>query len=64
MAGITRTNVDGVFFVNCRRGDEVSSGLAYYKEMNLEGGSGPDDYVDVVHGSFTTWERAGSGKQI
>jgi hypothetical protein len=57
-----RSHPDGVYFVNCTRGSEVSSGLAYYKQLRDGGNDGqqPDDYVDVVHGSFTSWERSGS----
>jgi hypothetical protein len=59
-----RSHPDGVYFVNCQRGNEISSGLAHYRNLNpgANDGQQPDAYVDVSHGSFTTWEDAGEGK--
>jgi hypothetical protein len=61
-----RSHPDGVYFVNCQRGNEISSGLAYYRNMNPGANDGrrPDAYVDVSHGSFITWENAGEGKSL
>jgi hypothetical protein len=49
---------DGVYLVNSLRGEEKSSGLAYYKNMRAGGNDGqlPDDYVDLVHGDLIKWE--------
>ena len=61
-----RSHPDGVYFVNCQRGNEISSGLAYYRNLNpgANDGQQPDAYVDVSHGSFITWEDAGKGKSL
>ncbi|KAH7305078.1 hypothetical protein BKA65DRAFT_415927 [Rhexocercosporidium sp. MPI-PUGE-AT-0058] len=58
--GIQRNTQDGVYFVNCFRGDEKSSGLAYYSHFGNNDGQQPDDYVDVTHGDLTWWENGGS----
>ena len=59
-----RSHPDGCYFVNCRRGDEISSGVAYYRNLDpgLNDGQQPDAYTNVSVGSFTTWESAGVGK--
>ncbi|KAF5708099.1 myroilysin precursor [Fusarium mundagurra] len=46
-----------VYLVNSVRGNEVSSGMAYYGDKNPPGKMArPSDYTDVTHGSFTYWE--------
>jgi hypothetical protein len=57
---------DTVYLVNSYKGNEISSGMAYYADGHeATGGSRPDDYVDVVHGSNIIWEgRAVKGKFI
>jgi hypothetical protein len=37
--------------------------MAYYKILNPGSnvGQGPDDYIDVVHGSYVMWENGGAG---
>ncbi|KAF5650718.1 myroilysin precursor [Fusarium sp. NRRL 52700] len=48
---------DSVYLVNSYKGNEISSGIAYYADgHSATGGSRPDDYVDVVHGSNIIWE--------
>lgn len=48
---------DTIYLVNSSKGNEVSSGMAYYGDGHEStGGSRPDDYVDVVHGSNVHWE--------
>ena len=51
---------DGNYFVNCQSSDgTVSSGIAYYSHLNpgQNAGQRPDHYVDVLHGSYVTWEQ-------
>ncbi|KAF4339549.1 myroilysin precursor [Fusarium beomiforme] len=51
------TAAESVYLVNSVKGNEISSGIAYYKDgHSATGGSRPDDYVDVVHGSNIIWE--------
>jgi hypothetical protein len=63
----TRQNpadTDGNYFVNCQKSDgTVSSGMAYYKNLvpGQNVGQQPDDYIDVTHGSYVTWESTGVG---
>ena len=59
-----RSHPDGCYFVNCQRGNEISSGVAYYRNLDpgLNDGQQPDAYVNVSVGSYTTWESAGVGK--
>ncbi|KAF5964702.1 allantoate permease [Fusarium bulbicola] len=46
-----------VYLVNSVKGNEVSSGMAYYGDKNPPGNMArPSDYTDVTHGSFTYWE--------
>ncbi|KAF5243606.1 hypothetical protein FANTH_8186 [Fusarium anthophilum] len=46
-----------VYLVNSIKGNEVSSGMAYYGDKNPPGNMArPSDYTDVSHGSFTYWE--------
>ncbi|KAG5753140.1 hypothetical protein H9Q69_008481 [Fusarium xylarioides] len=51
---------DTLYLVNSWKGDEISSGMAYYADghdaTGGTGGSRPDDYVDVTHGSHIIWE--------
>ncbi|KAF5678636.1 myroilysin precursor [Fusarium circinatum] len=48
---------DSVYLVNSYKGSEISSGIAYYADGHpATGGSRPDDYVDVTHGSNVIWE--------
>ncbi|KAM0467322.1 hypothetical protein ACHAP7_012065 [Fusarium lateritium] len=48
---------DTIYLVNSSKGSEISSGMAYYGDGHEStGGSRPDDYVDVVHGSNVRWE--------
>lgn len=59
------SDTDGNYFVNCVNNVDgtTSSGMAYYKNLNpgQNAGQQPDDYVDVIHGSYQTWESVGSG---
>ncbi|KAF5694694.1 myroilysin precursor [Fusarium denticulatum] len=54
------TAADTLYLVNSWKGNEISSGMAYYADghdaTGGTGGSRPDDYVDVTHGSYATWE--------
>ncbi|KAK0111746.1 hypothetical protein ONS95_002083 [Cadophora gregata] len=61
-ANPVRLHPDGIYLVNCRRGQEISSGVAYYRNLRNGGNFGqiPDDYVDVTKGSFTNWEQTGT----
>lgn len=48
---------DTIYLVNSYKGNEISSGMAYYADGHEQNGvSRPDDYVDVVHGSNVHWE--------
>lgn len=51
---------DTLYLVNSWKGNEISSGMAYYADghdaTGGTGGSRPDDYVDVTHGSHIIWE--------
>ncbi|KAF5674603.1 myroilysin precursor [Fusarium denticulatum] len=48
---------DSVYLVDPHNGSEVYSGIVYYTDgHSATGGSRPDDYVDVVHGSNIIWE--------
>lgn len=51
---------DTLYLVNSWKGNEISSGMAYYADghdaTGGTGGSRPDDYVDVSHGSHIIWE--------
>jgi hypothetical protein len=58
---------DILYLVNSWKGNEISSGMAYYADghdaTGGTGGSRPDDYVDVTHGSHIIWEgQAVKGK--
>ncbi|KAF5648955.1 myroilysin precursor [Fusarium sp. NRRL 52700] len=54
------TAADTLYLVNSWKGNEISSGMAYYADGHDAtggiAGSLPDDYVDVTHGSYATWE--------
>ncbi|KAF4954335.1 hypothetical protein FGADI_5358 [Fusarium gaditjirri] len=54
------TAADTLYLVNSWRGNEISSGMAYYADghdaTGGTGGSRPNDYVDVTHGSHIIWE--------
>ncbi|KAF5643431.1 myroilysin precursor [Fusarium tjaetaba] len=46
-----------VYLVNSVKGNEVSSGMAYYGDKSPPGNMArPSDYTDVTHGTFTYWE--------
>ncbi|TVY59821.1 hypothetical protein Focb16_v003612 [Fusarium oxysporum f. sp. cubense] len=46
-----------VYLVNSRKGNEISSGMAYYGEGHSAANMAhPDDYVDIRHGSNIQWE--------
>lgn len=51
---------DTLYLVNSWKSNEISSGMAYYADghdaTGGTGGSRPDDYVDVTHGSHIIWE--------
>ncbi|CAJ0546562.1 Ff.00g011890.m01.CDS01 [Fusarium sp. VM40] len=48
---------ESVYVVNSRKGNEVSSGFAYYADNKVSPwGRRPDDYTDVTHGSLRVWE--------
>lgn len=59
--GIVRNTQDGVYFVNCTRGDQRASGIAYYTHFGNNDGQTPDDYVIVNSGDFQWWENGGEG---
>ncbi|EKJ72297.1 hypothetical protein FPSE_07526 [Fusarium pseudograminearum CS3096] len=58
LAGITSVNAawESIYIVNSRKGNEISSGCAYYQDNAGAWGRRPDDYVDVTHGSHRVWE--------
>lgn len=61
--GIVRTTNDGVYLVNCFKGDQISSGIAYYSFLGNNDGQQPTAYIDVAKGKNITWEGTpGSGK--
>ncbi|KAL4731230.1 hypothetical protein ACLX1H_000193 [Fusarium chlamydosporum] len=44
-------NAELVYLVNSKKGNEISSGMAYYADgHSVANGARPDDYTDVVHG--------------
>ncbi|KAF4338962.1 myroilysin precursor [Fusarium beomiforme] len=46
-----------VYLVNSRKGNDISSGMAYYGEGHSPAnGARPDDYTDIRHGSNIQWE--------
>ncbi|KAH7350893.1 hypothetical protein BKA65DRAFT_246865 [Rhexocercosporidium sp. MPI-PUGE-AT-0058] len=60
--GIVRTTNDGVYLVNCFKGDQISSGIAYYSFLGNNDGQQPTAYIDIAKGSNVTWEGSlGSG---
>jgi hypothetical protein len=54
--GIRRSTNDGVYLVNCFRGNEISSGVAYYSYLGGNDGHRPNAYIDVVKGQNVNWE--------
>ncbi|PNP84150.1 hypothetical protein FNYG_02838 [Fusarium nygamai] len=59
MVGAVSVNAaddDSYFIVNSRRGNEVSSGVAWYSNRNNAWGRQPQNYVDVEHGVVRKWE--------
>ncbi|KAI7758877.1 hypothetical protein ACKAV7_011489 [Fusarium commune] len=51
------TAADTLYLVNSWKGNEISSGMAYYADGHEPSdGPRPDDYVDVTHGSHVIWE--------
>ncbi|KAK5118447.1 hypothetical protein LTR62_002961 [Meristemomyces frigidus] len=62
--GIRRTTNDGVYFVNCFKGNQVSSGIAYYSFLGNNDGQQPTAFINVTQGSNVVWEGTpGSGKR-
>ena len=60
--GDRRTTTDGVYLVNCFKGNQVASGIAYYNFLGNNDGKQPTAYIDVVKGGYQTWEgKPGSG---
>lgn len=59
--GPRRTTADGCYFVNCFKGSDRSSGIAWYKFLGNNDGHQPDAYIDVSKGSNIIWESSGSG---
>ena len=60
--GDRRTTSDGVYLVNCFKGDQISSGVAYYSFLGNNDGQQPTAYIDVVKGGNQIWEgEPGSG---
>lgn len=51
-------NRDGLYFLDCRRGEQVKTALAYYK--NFQDGANdnqfPDDITNVTEAGFGVWE--------
>ena len=51
-------NRDGLYFLDCRRGEQVKTALAYYK--NFQNGANdnqfPDDITNVTEAGFGVWE--------
>ncbi|CEI61421.1 unnamed protein product [Fusarium venenatum] len=46
-----------VYLVNSVKGNEISSGMAYYADgHSAENFAQPQDYTDVTHGSNVHWE--------
>lgn len=61
--GIVRTTNDGIYLVNCFKGDQISSGIAYYSFLGNNDGQQPTAYIDVAKGNNILWEGTpGSGK--
>jgi hypothetical protein len=61
--GIVRT-ADGVYLVNCFKGNEISSGIAYYANLGNNDGQQPTSYINVTQGSNILWEGTpGSGEK-
>lgn len=63
--GLRRSTNDGVYLVNCFKGDQISSGIAYYAFLGNNDGQQPTAYIDVSKGRNTTWEGTpGSGSYL
>jgi hypothetical protein len=58
LAAVQAVNAgESVYVVNSRKGNEVSSGFAYYADNRVSPwGRQPDAYTDVTHGSLRVWE--------
>jgi hypothetical protein len=58
LASVTAVSAgwESVYIVNSRKGNEISSGCAYYTDNAGAWGRRPDDYVDVTHGRHHVWE--------
>jgi hypothetical protein len=58
LAGLTSVNAawESIYLVNSRKGNEISSGCAYYVDNAGAWGRRPDDYTDVTHGTHHVWE--------
>lgn len=62
--GIVRTTTDGVYLVNCFKGNKISSGIAYYANLSNNDGQQPTSYINVTQGSNVIWEGTpGSGEK-
>lgn len=61
-ATIDKRTFRGVDLVNCHNADQISSGIAWYGQR-VPNGQQPDDYKDVDHGSYASWESPGSGSK-
>jgi hypothetical protein len=59
--GIVRNTQDGVYLVNRVRGNQRTSGLAYYVNFGNNDGQEPDDYVEVSNDDYMWWENGGQG---
>ncbi|KAJ5051429.1 uncharacterized protein L3040_001208 [Drepanopeziza brunnea f. sp. 'multigermtubi'] len=57
--GIVRTSQDGIYLVNCFRGEERSSGVAYYGRFGNNDGQEPDEWLEVTNGELNWWEDGG-----
>ncbi|KIL84961.1 hypothetical protein FAVG1_11831 [Fusarium avenaceum] len=57
LAVVSYANADeGVYLVNSRKGNEISSGMAYYADINHSHLQQPSAYTDVTHGDHIVWE--------
>jgi hypothetical protein len=54
---VTPPGKDGVYLVNSVKGNEISSGYAYYSELGWNNlGKQPQAYINVIQGKYQTWE--------
>jgi len=49
---------DGVYLVNSIKGNQISSGFAWYRDFKNSQGQQPGAYIDIKKDGYFTWEGA------